>query len=188
MTELVIRAAIETDANAIASVHVEAWKETYEGLIPDPRLAALNLADRADRWTKILRDTVTPARTSAFIVEVDDRAVGFGSYGRQRSELLASRGFDGEIEAIYLLKIAQRRGIGRRLMGLMAAALIDRGFAGGSVWVLRNNAGARHFYEALGAEIVVEREEFWNNETKIADLAYGWPDLSLLSSSSETHL
>ncbi|MEW6436938.1 MAG: GNAT family N-acetyltransferase [Pseudomonadota bacterium] len=188
MTELVIRAATETDANAIAFVHVEAWKETYEGLIPDPRLAALNLADRADRWTKILRDTVTPARTSAFIVEVNDRAVGFGSYGGQRSELLASRGFDGEIEAIYLLKIAQRRGVGRRLMGLMATALIDRGFAGGSVWVLRNNVGARHFYETLGAGILVEREEQWNNETRVAELAYGWPDLSLLVCCSETRL
>jgi ribosomal protein S18 acetylase RimI-like enzyme len=123
--------ATDMDAEALASVHVAAWRETYFGLVPEKRLAALNVADRAARWGEALGDTVSPARTAAYIVEADDRAIGFGSYGRQRSAKLVSAGFDGEIEAICLLKSAQRQGIGRSLMSLMAKALIDRGFAGG---------------------------------------------------------
>jgi ribosomal protein S18 acetylase RimI-like enzyme len=179
-TRFIIRAATEADAETIASIHVAAWRETYTGLVSDQRLVNLDVADRASRWVKTLNDTVTTGRTSVFIVEAQNSAVGFGSYGLQRSPELASQGFGGEISAIYVLKNAQRQGVGRRLMDLMAAELIDRGLAGGSVWVLRDNAPARRFYEALGAKLVGEREDWRSAEEILVELAYGWPNLTTL--------
>jgi hypothetical protein len=47
------------------------------------------------------------------------------------------------------------------------------------VWVLRENAGARQFYERIGGEFVDEREEI-HEAFALIDIAYGWRDLAQL--------
>ena len=101
---------------------------------------------------------------------------GFADAGGQRD---ASLSFAGEIYAIYVLRRAQRRGLGRRLMGAMAHQLGAAGFPGASLWVAAANAPARRFYEALGGRLVGQRtetQEDWQVET----VAYGWDDFSRL--------
>jgi ribosomal protein S18 acetylase RimI-like enzyme len=178
----VIRAATDADAEAIATVHIAAWRETYAGLVSNQRLESLNVRDRASRWAETLRDTKTEGRTSAFIVEAKSCTVGFSSFGLQRSTELALQGFDGEISAIYILKDAQRKGTGRRLVDLMAAELILRGLAGGSVWVLRENLPGRRFYETLGAKLIGERKDRRSGGEISVEFAYGWPSLIALRS------
>jgi len=46
--------------------------------------------------------------------------------------------------------------------------------------VLRENAPARSFYEALGGKIVVEKTDEWLG-TPLVELAYGWPELFRLA-------
>jgi hypothetical protein len=63
----------------------------------------------------------------------------------------------------------------------MAASLRDRGHANAAVWVLRDNLGARRFYEALGGE-ATGVEGVWSIEgLEIPDIAYGWRDLAGLA-------
>jgi ribosomal protein S18 acetylase RimI-like enzyme len=44
-----IRSASRDDAEAIARVHVQAWQETYRGMVPDGLIAALYLRDAVKR-------------------------------------------------------------------------------------------------------------------------------------------
>jgi hypothetical protein len=48
-----IREATMADVAAIASVHVESWRTTYKGLLPDDYLANLTYAQREPRWRAI---------------------------------------------------------------------------------------------------------------------------------------
>jgi ribosomal protein S18 acetylase RimI-like enzyme len=191
MDEVGIRRAQAGDAAAIAAVHVAAWRETYAGLVPERMLRAFSVAERTRRWQRILT-APDPSRESAVFVAVgpDQSALGFGSCGRQPAAAPLADGFAGEFSALYVLAAHQRQGIGRRLMTLMAQDLLAREISGGALWVLRDNAPARRFYEALGAELVGQRTEtvdaFISGERArsqdlLHEVAYGWPDLSILA-------
>lgn len=41
-----IRQAAVADAVMIAAVHVQSWRETYQGIVPQSHLAGLDVAER----------------------------------------------------------------------------------------------------------------------------------------------
>jgi hypothetical protein len=51
--DMYIREATMTDVAAIARVHVESWRTTYKGLLPDDYLANLTYEQREPRWREI---------------------------------------------------------------------------------------------------------------------------------------
>lgn len=174
-----IRAAIPPDAAAIAAVHVAAWRESYAGLVPERVLASLSVADRAARWQGILSRPEAFDDTATFLAEGEGGVLGFASCGAQRTPTLRDQGFTAEISAIYILRAAQRRGLGAALMAALARALLTRGHPAASLWVLERNAPARRFYERLGGEVVGRKEEQREAMT-LHELAYGWRDLGRL--------
>jgi hypothetical protein len=91
-----IRLATIDDVEHIARVHVQAWRETYRGLVPDAMLDRLSAEDRAVMWRSAFAD---PAKAPALLVveDVNGTIVGFGSAGRARSDKLQT---EGEITAI----------------------------------------------------------------------------------------
>jgi ribosomal protein S18 acetylase RimI-like enzyme len=140
-----LRAAAPADADAIGAVHVAACHESYRGIVPEAMLAALSVEGRSAMWRTILDDPAASGAVAIVVAEVGGTIAGFGSCGRQRDDMLAQTGFDGEISAIYLLSAHQRRGIGRALMAAMAQALAGDGHRAAALWVLRDNAPARGF-------------------------------------------
>jgi len=179
-----IRPALVADASAIAQVHVRAWRETYSGLMPDDLLANLSVARRAERWQRILSEPENFDGAAVFIAEHEGAAIGFGSSGKQRTQALKDRGYTAEISALYVLSFAQRRGVGSSLMDALARTLLGRGHRAASLWVLRENAAARGFYERLRGEVVSRKEERRETAT-LVEIAYGWRDLGdLLKSPS----
>lgn len=54
--ETVVRQARESDAPAIAEVHVASWRGAYRGLLPDEYLAGLRVERRTHMWSQILAD------------------------------------------------------------------------------------------------------------------------------------
>lgn len=133
-------------------------------------------------WAAVLDDPAASRTLSVIAAEAEDRIVGLGACGRQRDAALAGQGFGGEIGAIYLLHTYQCMGAGRALMGAFAQALVGVGQSA-VMWVLRENARARGFYEALGGEVLGERVDDSPDEV-IVEVAYGWRDLSGLCSDS----
>jgi|SRR5271166_210145 len=102
-----IRAATEYDAVAISRVHVQSWRTTYAGIVPDEYLATLNEAERVPLWREWLARDIR-----VYIADLDGEIVGFVSGGAIREPVQT---YDAELYAIYLLKQAQRQGIGTAL-------------------------------------------------------------------------
>jgi ribosomal protein S18 acetylase RimI-like enzyme len=169
---------------AIAVVHVVVSREIYTNLLPASRLGAFTVKSRTEQWHRII-GSGTREGAAVFVAKDDGAAVvGFGCCSRQRSKELLTNGFSGEFQSIYILRSAQRCGLGRRLMSAMATDLARRSISGGSCWVLRENNPARRFYEALGGQPIAERAERAdrpNDWTGIVEVGYGWLDLSTLA-------
>ena len=174
MSEARIRVATPEDASAIAEVRVNAWRATYRGMIPDAYLDAMRVEDSAALWEKVLG--APPNTTSTFVAEMDGRVFGFAS-GMQKPE--ATLGFDCELTGIYLAREVQRAGLGRRLVGAVAAAQRSHGATAMIAWVIAANKSARAFYEVLGGELVQEQPFTWDG-MDLVEAGYGFRDMPAL--------
>jgi len=179
MDDLVIRPATPADAGAIAQVRVDAWRTTYKGMIPDAYLAAMKVEDSAALWERVLTagpQNAIPNRTSVFVAANAQGIVGFAS-GNMLAE--SKHGLDAELSAVYLIRDAQRAGIGQRLVATVAAAQRAHGATGLIAWVIAGNKAARAFYERLGAELLIEQPFTWDG-IDLVEAGYGWRNLDSL--------
>jgi ribosomal protein S18 acetylase RimI-like enzyme len=164
-----VRPAALEDAEAIARVNVATWRSAYRDLLPADFLAALNEANYAERWTRVIGE----GTSRVFVVEEPGGIVGFASGGRERA---GEHGFEGELYAIYVLDSAERRGHGRELVRAVAGALREMKLPDMIVWVLRDNAPARRFYERLGG-VYVRTQPIMVGTATLEEVSYGWRDL-----------
>jgi GNAT superfamily N-acetyltransferase len=172
---MIIAPATPDDAAELGRVHVQAWREAYPGLVPDAVLAALDPAERAALWTRILAtdEIVLLARHPAGAIH------GFIAAALQREPGILP--FAAEIGALYLLRVAQRQGLGRALMAGAARTLLARGLGSASLWVLDGNTAAIAFYTALGGRIVHQRPLPARRDWPGHETAYAWDDLRTLA-------
>jgi GNAT superfamily N-acetyltransferase len=165
-----IRAAVVEDAIAIAHVHVESWRTTYTGIVPDAYLDGLDKALRLKLWQEWLRgDTVVQ------VAERRDEVVGFAHAGKIREIVEAA---DAEVYSLYLLKESQGRGLGRALLKGTASALRERGFESLALWVLERNR-SRLFYERCGGRLA-NSKVIEIGGAPLMEIAYWWPNLATL--------
>lgn len=163
-----IRDAAHGDAAAIAHVHVESWRTTYAGILPDLVLLQLSERRSAQSWRRYL------GMPGVFLVaEADGGVVGFANAGANR---VSGTPYSGEIYALYLLSEHQGHGIGRALLGASFRRLARSGHDSAMLWVLSRNP-TRFFYEAMGGRKFAEREELVGGELQ-QEFAYGWDDLA----------
>ena len=165
-----IRRAKVEDAVAISRVHVEAWRTTYPGIVPDEYLATLKESDREPVW----REQLTRA-VEIYVANLDGEVVGFIAGGPIREAVQA---YDAELYAIYLLQRAQGQGIGTSLLKELTDSLIEKGFRSMVVWVLEENP-AKHFYAKSRAQFVTSKH-IRIGGALLVEQAYGWPDLQTI--------
>ena len=89
----------------------------------------------------------------------------------------------GEIYFLYLLPEYHRQGIGRQLTLSVVKRLVEKEMDSLLIRVLKENAPARHFYEALGGQLVLE-EQFEDRGAVLVRVGYGWREVSKLLHSS----
>jgi GNAT superfamily N-acetyltransferase len=170
-----IRDATLADAPTIARIHVDSWRATYRGLMPDDLLAGLSYEGRRRMWVQ----EITAANEGRGCVVVADEGgagiVGFSHGTRCQGDW----GYDGELIAIYLSEGHQGRGLGKALFLAVADRLAAQGMGSMLLWVLDTNTSGRGFYEAMGGVLAGEKTEEWSEAT-LHEVAYGWPDLALL--------
>ena len=162
-----IRSATEQDAGPISHVHVESWRTTYKGIVPDNYLAGLDEIARTASWREWIESGIP-----VFVAIQDSVIVGFISGGPMRDPI---DGYDAELFTIYLLQHVQRRGIGTALLRKLASRLDDDGFKNMAVWVLEDNISSS-FYEKSGA-LRVASKEIEIGGTLLPVVAYGWTNL-----------
>lgn len=181
MADVTLRKAAPKDAVALGALHVASWHETYTGIFPDEMLAGLSVDARTAMWDKILGAPDEFGCAAVFVAEDNGCVIGFGSCGQQQEDALRDKGFSGEFSEIYVLRSHQGRGVGRSIITAMSNELSTVGHIAACLWVLRQNAPARAFYERLGGIVVDEKIDERSNAPFIED-AYGWRDLSSLGS------
>lgn len=162
-----IRNATVDDAEAIATVHVNSWRSTYQQLIPEDYLNALDIQIREARWKKLIQ-----AGSTIFVAVDQEKIIGFANGGENR---LKAYSYDGELYAIYLLEEAQRKGAGKKLLGSVAKELRNESYQSMLVWVLNGNPAA-HFYQRFQPLKVAEKETEIAGK-KLLETAFGWPNM-----------
>ncbi|HZW49293.1 MAG TPA: GNAT family N-acetyltransferase [Bacillota bacterium] len=136
-----IRQAEPEDTLALGQIHYQAWIETYTGLIDqtylDNRSPAKSVAAAERQGVE-----------NVLIAEWEGKLVGFARYGKTRDTDLPE-GF-GEIGGLYLLRCAQKKGLGKAMMQTAWKALQEMGCHSVMLWVLDTNQAAIGFYESCG--------------------------------------
>ena len=165
-----IRDATPADARAIASVQTDVWRTTYRGHFPDAVLDQVDLDARARRREARLREM--PAKEICLVAERESAVIGFVMAGPREVDTGSS---EGEVYAIYVRDEHQRRGVGRALLSEAARQLDALGLRGLLIWVLRENAKGRSFYERMGGRAERERP-FEIAGAQITETGYVWDD------------
>lgn len=140
-----IRPATVFDADALAVIHVETWRETYAGLMPEQFFNASAVDARRRMWKMILG--LDPVPGTVVVAERAGRIIGFAFAGSS-DHPDASKGIaparDLHLFSIYLLASEHGTGAGP---ALLAAAL---GNQPAQLWVASVNSRARTFYTRHG--------------------------------------
>ena len=168
-----IRPGTTADIEEISRVYAQAWRETYQGLAPEPFINGMTAGAAA----QIFRDSL-PSDTHSYFFHVAEasqrRLVGFADGGKERSH--PENGV-GELYAIYILKEFQKQGTGRLLFEGAVESLLKSGLNSMVVWVLEVSP-YRKFYESLHGILEPGQKFLDVAGTKMALVSYRWDDLS----------
>jgi len=163
MAEARIRRASMDDAEIIAQLHVDAWRESYASLMPPEALSLMSIEEQAERWRDIFRSCQDDDAGAVFLAHGEAGSpCGFAASGRQRSPRLAEAGFPVEF----------------------STHLIAEGYSRASGWVFRDYPPARRFHEALGAKRTRIDGEWTILGVTLADISYGYQDISKLAAAA----
>jgi len=136
--------ATSQDARAIAEIHVASWRAAYRDLLPEPYLAALDVAELEARFRQVAED-----RTCDVLLARRDGALqGWLHCGSARDPDVPTT--EGEIMAIYVAPAAWSSGVGQSLWLRAKDILIQRGYMTCILWVLAQNERAIRFYRSAG--------------------------------------
>lgn len=174
-SEVRIRVAKPGDGAEIANVHLNSWREAYNGLLPDDYLSKMPLTfkRRMNYWNDLIN--CRPLGRQIWVAESERHGiVGFSTVENPRDEKFNDC---GELGAIYLLKEYQRTGNGFALLKAAFSYLRESGRKRAYCWVLKNNPTIS-FYERTGAEIIDDIKSDNRGAIELFELACVWSDLS----------
>ena len=172
---LVVRTARPADAEGIARVEVETWRDAYPTLLPESFLiGGLDAAHRARVWRRRLAQRGA-AETIIAALDTAAGVVGYAAFGPARTPALAPA---AELYELYLLPDYQGLGLGRCLCGAVAERLTEAGTPSLCVEVLEGNV-ARFFYEAMGGRLAARKAHAFAGRN-LPTLVYAWDDLRAL--------
>jgi GNAT superfamily N-acetyltransferase len=168
-----IRPAQPDDAPHIAHVHVESWRTTYRGIVPDPYIDAMSKDGLTANWQTWLADS----SAAIFVAEEARGIFGFVGGGALRTPVDEGyRGdYDAELYILYLLESHQKQGAGHALVDALVRRLHAQGKKKMLVWVLEANPAVA-FYKRLGATLIL-RKITEIGGVELPDLALGWATL-----------
>lgn len=162
------------DAAEIASVHIEAERQTYSDLVP----SYLEHVSGIDGRTRLWRHALEAGSLQACLVLL--AADASGTLAGFISGILPWNTLEARLNGIYVLKQHQRRGVGSRLLAAFAGELHSHGVQTMTCVVPAENTRAREFFEWSGGcgvqgnspacEIPVEMVTLvWNNVEQVVN-------------------
>jgi GNAT superfamily N-acetyltransferase len=158
---VVIRSASAADAAQIAAVMQASWRAAYEGIIAPEVIGRVTANDGGARVRQSFR-TRPWQKTFVAVAEPDvaDGIVGYAFFGPEQDVLgapwphpLSPEGQQGQVAELYALYVHPAwwsTGTGRALMDRVLDTASAASYLSVRLWVLRDNARARRFYERAG--------------------------------------
>jgi ribosomal protein S18 acetylase RimI-like enzyme len=141
------RPAQPPDAQAIADLHAQSWRENYRGSFHDAFLDGDLVGERLSVWRKRLEHPPADQLVQLAVRGTTTLAGFVCAYGAHDPR------WGSLIDNLHVAREFQRSGIASRLMW-QAGAWLDARYPGAAVYllVLETNASARRFYERIGGE------------------------------------
>ncbi|CCD89698.1 Conserved protein of unknown function; Putative GCN5-related N-acetyltransferase [Bradyrhizobium sp. ORS 285] len=174
--DIIIRAAINEDAPAIAALHAASWRDAYANILAPEFLGGAIEADRLNVWTQRLS---APAADQLVTVACDPEGPlrGFVCCYRDADPVWGSL-----VDNLHVSPDGRGSGLGARLLRDAAAQLAASGAASGlHLWVFEANTAGLRFYIRLGGRVVeTSRSEIPAAGGKTI-LRVHWPDLAQLA-------
>src|SRR5438046_2953958 len=138
------RSASAIDALAVARLHADSWRRHYRGAYSDAFLDGDVVQDRLSVWIGRLGD---PRPEECTIIADRDGVVVGVAHGILGED--PTRG--ALLDNLHVAQGLTRRGIGTRLLSLIAQAVVERTPSSGLyLWVLDTNTDEQTFYAAGG--------------------------------------
>lgn len=161
------------DAASVASLHIETWRDTYRGLMPDATLDALNLQEYEDRWKRILSQNDGNMRLVNIGAFQDNVLLGFAAAGPPRE----AWGYESELWVINIPKRFQKMGVGKALLKACLDHVLTLGAKNMYLSCMVGNTNAENFYKKMGA-IPTQRI---SQDDGYQERAWVWDDLATLA-------
>ncbi|MGW0767005.1 N-acetyltransferase family protein [Streptomyces sp. NPDC002676] len=161
-----VRAMTLADCDRVSEIRIRGWQSAYRGMVPQSYLDTLSVEQDAER--RRARFQENDGSVVNLVAERGGEVLGWAAYGPYRDgEVLTG---DAELYAIYVDPAHLGGGIGR--------ALLTESVAGCSayprmlLWVLKENAPARRFYEHAGFRPDGAEEAFETDGVPVPEVRY----------------
>jgi len=171
------------DADLLAALHTESWRETYAGLLPDAYLSGEAPAERKAAWRARMRDGAD-GPIEVTLATVDGRPAGFACR-MPKAEPEAGIYLDN----LHVLPAFQGHGLGKLLLAHCSRRVAAQ-WPGQALflYVLNGNTQAREFYRRLGG---IESDSFDDTfpgaNVVLAVRRVSWPDADALLRRLDPH-
>jgi ribosomal protein S18 acetylase RimI-like enzyme len=180
----IIRAATPEDAPAMAQVMVDTWLAAHRGQVPEEqwqqRRKEWAYADSERGWRRSLAAIAADNKRQACIyvaVTESGEVVGVAVGCPAELDLLPNA---AEVSVLYVRPTCQGQGLGRRLVQSVATYQATLARSALIIGCLATNTSARHFYEALGGQVIGTHETEDNGFSE-PQVIYGWKDIQVLT-------
>lgn len=167
------RLATPTDAEAIAALHAQSWRQSYRGILTDAYLDGDIFADRRAVWQGRLTE---PAPNQFLLVAEAEGTVrgfvcAFGDDDPRWGTL---------VDNLHVSQTVKGLGIGTALLQRVGEWVkAHREHPGFYLWVFEKNHGARRFYENRGGENVEQAVKDNPGGGQALAFRVAWPTAAL---------
>ncbi|WP_442810724.1 GNAT family N-acetyltransferase [Streptomyces sp. Wh19] len=169
-TGIRVRDMTVDDCETVARIRVRGWQSAYAGLVPQSYLDGMGLAVAEDAERR--RASLAGGTTIVNLVaeRPGSGVIGWGCCGPSRE--MGRPVARGELYALYVTPDQIGTGAGRALMAEILARTAADGFPDLALWVLKENAPARRFYERAGFRPDGAEESFEADGALVPEVRY----------------
>ena len=147
MEEYIIRFATKDDCEELSYLKHTVWNETYRGIYPDEKIDYFDFEKNKNKFI----DIVNNPGIELYVVEYKGKLVGYMDYGIPYRPF---QDFEQEIGLLYLLKLCQGTGLGRKLFNIAYNKIKEKGYKDFFISCNKYNYPAHKFYERMGGKII----------------------------------
>ena len=164
--DIIIRQAVPSDAEGLATVQAYTWWATYQGIMPKDYLE--NRIVSIDKATLQFTNCINTMQ-NCIVAETNREIVGILFFKQSKNPNYPKA---GEIKGIYVLERYQKMGIGRRLFVEGVKALLNLRYKEMIITVLQANKRGTDFYLNLGGKVVGEFDSTFGDVTLKQNIIY----------------